>query len=119
MGGDLLHDHDVMPRMANRQIVIQKRGTPQERVAVQLLTMATLVKEVGRIQDELYRTPVWHDMARKLHSQKHLTGRAVIPPGTMKAVPLRYISKIHPARGIICSTSGESLLASGRTEGAR
>ena len=33
VGGDLLHAHDIIPRLANRQVVVQKMDTREERVA--------------------------------------------------------------------------------------
>jgi hypothetical protein len=29
-----------------------------------MFTLAALIEEVGRIQDDVLRTPVWHEMAR-------------------------------------------------------
>ena len=33
VGGDLLQGHDVMPRVANRQVVVQRRDMPAVRIA--------------------------------------------------------------------------------------
>ena len=64
--GDLLYDHDVIPRVTSKQIVVQKKGRKKERVVVSLLSLAAVVQEVGQIQDDTYRTPVWHDMAKNM-----------------------------------------------------
>ena len=48
VGGDLLYDHDVIPRVTSKQIVVQKKGREKERVAVSLLSLVAVVKEVGR-----------------------------------------------------------------------
>ena len=96
VGGDLLHAHDVMPRMASRQVVVQKRDSVRERVAVQLLTLSAVVQRVEDQRDEAYSTEVWQEMARNARAsdptvRSQIRGaRVVVPPRSMKAVQLRY-----------------------------
>ena len=64
VGGDLLHDHDVLPRPKQKLVVVQKQGEEGMRVGIHMFTLATLIETVGKQQDEVLRTPVWHEMAR-------------------------------------------------------
>ena len=68
------------------------------RLVTRMWTMAEVIQAIGEVQDVVTRTPVWHDMARSMGSRgragkgHHVTGKAVIPPWTMKAIRLRYPS---------------------------
>jgi hypothetical protein len=64
VGGDLLHEHDVLPRPKQQVVVVQNKEDPETRVVVPMLTLATLIEAVGKLQDDVLRTPVWHEMAR-------------------------------------------------------
>ena len=64
VGRDLLQGHDVIPRAANRQVVVQQREEPEERLVTRMWTIAEVIQTIGKAQEEVYRTPVWHDMAR-------------------------------------------------------
>ena len=122
VGGDLLYDHDVIPRVTSKQIVVQKKGREKERVVVSLLSLAAVVQEVGRIQDDTYRTPVWHDMARNMGAigggaqSQHLTGSSVILPRTMRAVKLRYPREVQPGELFAVEVERASLRAKDRMQ---
>ena len=60
--GGPVEGHDVMPRVANRQVVVQQRDEPAERFVTRMWTMAEVIEAIGEVQDEVYRTPVWHDI---------------------------------------------------------
>ena len=99
VGVDLLHGHDVKPRVANRQVVVDE---PAERLVTRMWTMAEVIQAIGEVQDEVY-TPVWHDLARSVGARdsaaqgRHVTEKAVIPPRTMKAIihTLRYPRQVQ------------------------
>ena len=55
VGGDLLQGHDVMPRVANRQLVMQRKDMPAERVVTRRWTMAEVIRAIGEVQDEVHR----------------------------------------------------------------
>ena len=63
--------------------------------------MAEVIQAIGEVQDKVYRTPVWHNMARSVGAGDsatkglHVTGRAVTPPRTMKAIQLRYPRQVQ------------------------
>ena len=59
-------------------------------------TIAEVIQARGEVQNKVYLTPLWHEMACRLGSRGsagkglHVTGKAVIPPRTIKAIRLRY-----------------------------
>ena len=100
VGWDLLQGHDFMPRVANRQVVGQHRDMPAERIVTRMWTMAEVIQAIGKVQDEVYRTPVWHDMARSVGARDsatngQVTGKAVIPPRFMKTMRLKYLRQVQ------------------------
>ena len=50
--------------------------------------MTKVFQAIGEVQDEVYCSPVWHDMARSVGTSSraatglHITGKAAISPGT-------------------------------------
>ena len=61
-----------------------------------LYTMGSPIAEVGEIQDDLYRTSVWHEMARNSgpadpeRLREYSVNRAMVPPRSMRAIKVRY-----------------------------
>ena len=61
-----------------------------------MYTMGSLIAEVGEIQDDLYRTSVWHEMARNSgpadpeRLREYSVNRAMVPQRTMRAIKVRY-----------------------------
>ena len=73
VGGDLLQGHDGMPCVANRQVVVQRRDMPAESIVTRMWTMTEVIQAIGEVQNEVYRTPVWHDMARSVGARDSAT----------------------------------------------
>jgi hypothetical protein len=96
IGGDLLEEYDVLPRPRNQLVVFQNKEAQEKRVAVGMYTLGRLMDVVGTKEDELYHTRVWQEMGNGAgnnnpHLQRPmLVNRAVVQPGTMKAIKLRY-----------------------------
>jgi hypothetical protein len=96
VGGDLLHEHDVLPRPKQQVVVVQNKEDTETRVVVPMLTLATLIEAVGKLQDEVLRTPVWHEMARNSAAfdpdmkASFSVESAKVPPNSMRVVRVRY-----------------------------
>lgn len=60
-----------------------------------MYTMGTLTAEVGEIQDDLYRTSVWHEVARNSgpadpeRLREYSVNRARVPPRLIRATKVR------------------------------
>ena len=57
---ELLQGHDVMSRVANRQVVVQWKNMSAERLETRIWTLTEVTQAIGEVQEEVYHIPVWH-----------------------------------------------------------
>ena len=43
---------------------MQQKDMPALRLVTWMWTMAEVIQAIGEVPNEVYRSPVWHDMAR-------------------------------------------------------
>ena len=95
LGGDILHQYDVITRTPFNSVVLRDKRDGAHRVSLRSFSMQRMMDKVRQMPGDLYTTPVWKDMAKSVNcatvvGKKFYVNRARVPPGKMKTVKVRY-----------------------------
>ena len=123
VGGDLLQDHDDMPRLANRQMVVQRKDVPINRLVTRMWTMTKVLHAIREVQERrtaLQCGTTWHAVwgpgVVRLRDSTSRGRQSYVPSFTMKVIKLRNPSHVQPGELFVVDV--ESAIAHVRDQAA-